>query len=94
MTWTRPKESPASRGYGTPHRRARAAAMAKLKRAGSGTCCLCGAPIHHTMGSNLHLDHNPDGNGYRGLACARCNTSDGARRGKAAQTRPRTTLEW
>lgn len=68
--------------------------MTKLKRDGIGTCCLCGTPIHHSMGSNLHLDHDPSGNGYRGLACAQCNTSDGGRRGKAVQTRPRTTLVW
>jgi len=99
MTWTAPKGSATSRGYGTPHRQARATAMAKLKRDGIGACCLCGQPIHHSMGSNLHLDHDPSGNGYRGLACARCNISDGSRRAAVRSSRnsqrgPSSTLVW
>jgi hypothetical protein len=32
------------------------------------------------FGDDVHLDHTPDRRGYRGLACAKCNTSDGGKR--------------
>lgn len=37
-----------------------------------------------------HLDHTPDRRGYRGVAHAKCNTSEGARRGNARRGRRRS----
>jgi hypothetical protein len=34
-------------------------------------------------GQELHLDHSPDGLGYRGMVHAFCNMSEGGRRGAA-----------
>ena len=60
-------------------------------------CVICGHPMHpRPDGSTtgLHADHQPGTDQYRGLAhgdpcqdCGkRCNQSDGATRGRAAQT--------
>jgi hypothetical protein len=86
MPWSRSRPRPDARGYGSEHAKVRAAYMAQLEAAGVGVCCIGGEPIYPWMGSNLHLDHTPDRTGYRGLACARHNRSDGARRGRARQT--------
>jgi hypothetical protein len=83
MPWARSRPSADKRGYGTEHRKARAAAIAQLERAGVGICCIGGERIY--PGQALHLDHTPDRNAYRGLACARHNRSDGAKRGRARQ---------
>jgi hypothetical protein len=90
MPWAKSRPSADKRGYGTEHRKARAAAIAQLERAGVGICCIGGEPIY--PGQALHLDHTPDRTGYRGLACARHNRSDGAKRGRARQNV--TTIKW
>lgn len=90
MPWDRSRPSPEKRGYGAEHRKARAAAIAQLERAGVGICCIGGEPIY--PGQSLHLDHTPDRTAYRGLACARHNRSDGAKRGRARQNV--TRLKW
>jgi hypothetical protein len=90
MPWSSSRPPPDQRGYGKAHREARAAAIAKLKRDGVGICCIGGEPIY--PGQALHLDHTPDRQSYRGLACARHNRSDGARRGRARQNA--TRLRW
>lgn len=90
MAFTRSKASSTARGYGQAHRAARAAALAQLERDGIGRCCIGGEPIY--PGQALHLDHTPDRTGYRGLACARHNRNDGARRARARQTS--SPLRW
>jgi len=90
MPWSRSRPSADKRGYGTEHRKARAAAMAQLERDGIGRCCIGGEPIY--PGQALHLDHTPDRSAYRGLACAKHNRSDGAKRGRARQNV--TSLRW
>lgn len=85
MPWSRDRPRADRRGYGTEHRKARAAAIAELERSGIGRCCIGGEPIYPHQASALHLDHTPDRTAYRGLACARHNRSDGARRGRARQ---------
>ena len=62
----------------------RATLMADLERAGVGVCCLGGEPIYPWQ--EVHLDHTADRRGYRGLACAKHNLEDGARRGRARQS--------
>lgn len=86
MPWSSSRPRSDTRGYGPDHVKARAAYMAELQAAGVGVCCIGGEPIYPSMGSSLHLDHTPDRQGYRGLACARHNRQDGARRGRARQT--------
>jgi hypothetical protein len=90
MTFARSKKSSAQRGYGQAHRDARAKALADLARIGVGVCCIGGEPIY--PGQALHLDHLPDRSGYRGLACAQHNRTDGARRGRARQNS--SSLRW
>ena len=90
MPWSRSRPPAEQRGYGPEHRKARAAALARLDRAGIGVCCLGGEPIY--PGQDLHLDHTPDHLGYRGLACARHNVQDGAKRGRGRQTS--SPLRW
>lgn len=96
MTFRRPRLPASERGYDADHRRARAAYLAAYRP--HHPCCLCGRPL----GSNpklLHLDHHPAG-GYRGLAHARCNIRDGARRGartvnlRRTVRRLRTSRDW
>ena len=88
MAFSKPKASRTARGYGTEHNRARLAALARYQP--TDPCCLCGHPLG-TNTRQIHLDHHPNG-GYRGLAHARCNVRDGARRGRARQTASR--LRW
>lgn len=90
MPWSRNRPPADQRGYGKEHRAARVAALEQLARAGVGVCCIGGEPIY--PGQALHLDHTPDRTGYRGLACARHNRSDGAKRGRARQTS--SPLRW
>lgn len=90
MAFDRVKASSTARGYDAAHRKARAAYLAQLDAAGVGVCCIGGEPIY--PGQALHLDHTPDRQSYRGLACARHNKQDGARRGRARQTSSR--LVW
>lgn len=71
------------------HRDARARLLAAFHP--GDPCCLCGRPMYPPT-SSLHADHDPFGHGYRGLAHARCNTTDGAKRGRARQLGPR--LRW
>ncbi len=92
MPWDRSRPNPETRGYGAAHRKARAAAIAQLERAGVGICCIGGEPIYPHQASGLHLDHSPDRRSYRGLACARHNRSDGAKRGRARQNVIQTRL--
>lgn len=75
----------------TAHRQARAAL---LKAYSPGDpCCLCGNPMWPPT-SKLHADHDPTGNGYRGLAHSSCNVRDGAKRGRARQNIRATQLRW
>lgn len=90
MPWKTSRPKASERGYGTQHSKARATYMAQLQRDGVGACCICGRPI--APGMDLHLDHTPDRTGYRGLAHACCNRSDGAKRGRARQTA--SLLRW
>lgn len=92
MPWKKSRPPTDTRGYGAEHRKARAAALAELEQMGVGVCCIGGEPIYPWMGPRLHLDHTPDRSTYRGLACARHNRSDGAKRGRARQTTSR--LPW
>lgn len=84
MPWSSSRPRSDARGYGYEHRQVRARYLAALERDGVGVCCIGGEPIY--PGQALHLDHTPDRQGYRGLACARHNRSDGAKRGRARQT--------
>lgn len=83
------------------HKRARAALLKDY--APGDPCCLCDHPMWPKPDgstSNLHADHIPGTDQYRGLAhgsacetCGRtCNQHDGAVRGRARQTT--TTLSW
>ena len=95
MAWTAPKASTTARGYGSRHAAQRKAALSRYQP--GDPCCLCGRPLGADT-SRIHLDHNPHG-GYRGLAHAHCNVSDGARRGAARQRRAtpvatRTSRTW
>lgn len=73
------------------HRTARAALVAAFTD--GDPCCICGHPMHPPT-RNLHADHIPGTDEYRGLAhgtpcptCGRrCNQSDGAQRGRARQS--------
>ena len=58
---------------------------------GGATCCLCHEPI--VPGTPWDLDHTPDRRGYRGVAHAHCNRSDGALRGNAKR-KLRTSRAW
>lgn len=90
--------------YATPEHRKARAALIKAYRPGD-PCCLCGHPMWPNPDgstSNLHADHTPGTNTYRGLAhgapcptCKkRCNQSDGAKRGRARQNTEATRLKW
>lgn len=103
MPWStsRPKGSGTDAIYRTPeHRRMRARLLAELERNGTGRCCIGGEPIY--FGQAVHADHCPTcrghgcgscgGVGYRGLACAAHNRSDGATRGRERQNS--SPLRW
>jgi hypothetical protein len=68
------------RGYGYKHAMARR--IAADKHHPSDPCTICHLPLGE-MSSDLHYDHQPDRDGYRGFAHAGCNRTDGARRGSA-----------
>lgn len=80
--------------YRSPeHKRARRALLAIFTP--GDPCCLCGKPMwldSNGSARKLHADHDPNTGGYRGLAHAKCNTRDGAKRGRARQIV--TTLKW
>lgn len=97
----------AARGYGGRYQADLAAWIARWRP--GDPCVLCHLPMWQRWTttrtgrkvSAIELDHTPDRAGYRGLAHAHCNRSDGARRGnsmrgqrraaaKAAGTRPQT----
>lgn len=90
----RPGADPAARGYDAAHRAARKAAIERLERDGSGSCCRCGGLI--VPGMRLHLDHTDDRQGWRGLAHARCNVRAGASNAATAANAARavTHLRW
>ncbi|MEU0040234.1 hypothetical protein [Streptomyces sp. NPDC006333] len=72
-------------GYGYEHQQLRRVLLAEAY----------GRPCHHCglamlPGQRLDLDHTADRSGYRGMAHASCNRSDGARRGNAMRRRPGT----
>lgn len=69
----------------TTHKKARAALLAAFQP--GDPCCLCGKPMYPPT-RLLHADHWPNSDQYRGLAHARCNVRDGARRGRARQDAP------
>jgi hypothetical protein len=84
MVWAVPKGTTASRGYGTPHTKARAQA-AKQHR-DSDPCARCGHPLG-PMGPWLHYDHTDRRDGYLGFSHRRCNIKAGARKGARVRNR-------
>lgn len=77
--------------YGTAHDKARNAWEKTLKERGSLPCSLCPNPVYPWQ--RWHLDHVPGTvSQYRGVAHRRCNTSDGARLGNAARTKPKRVV--
>jgi hypothetical protein len=64
-------------------RRNEATRRAWLAEAYGRPCCLCGELM--LPAQDLDLDHAPGGSGYRGLAHAACNRTDGGRRGRRRQ---------
>lgn len=99
MPWAQRRGSRAI--YQTPaHKKARAAMVAAFQP--GDPCCLCGHGMYGPT-RNLHADHAPGTDRYRGLAhgltpcqdCGkRCNVSDGAKRGRARQDARTTQLRW
>lgn len=90
MPWSR--SAGAAPVYRTAqHRKARAALLDAFQP--GDPCCLCGHPMYPPT-RYLHADHDPTTGGYRGLAHARCNVRDGARRGRARQNARTTQLQW
>lgn len=84
MPWSSSRPPASARGYGAAHRKRRSAALADLRSAGVGRCCLGGELIsaEHIDLPNSHprkvvLDHCDcrtgcdacGWTGYRGLAC-------------------------
>lgn len=95
MPWT--KRSGSAPKYRTSqHRTARARLIAAFTP--GDPCCLCNHPMWPPT-RNIHADHIPGTDQYRGLAhgspCPTCgvccNQVDGARRGRAKQGAPRAT---
>lgn len=78
-----------ARGYGTEHQALRAQL---LPLAYGQNCHLCGDAME--QGQDLHLDHNEDRTGYRGMVHAACNRRDGARRGCERQRQQRLREGW
>lgn len=68
--------------YGRAHQKRRAETIGA---AVGSPCVLCGEVMDDP--ARMHLDHLPDGSGWRGFAHDRCNVRDGARRGAAARAR-------
>jgi hypothetical protein len=61
-----------SKRYSRTHKRIRAQLM-PLVRSGEARCSRCGLPIEPH--EEWHLDHNDNGNGYRGTSHVYCNTA-------------------
>lgn len=83
---TRSRLSSTQRGYGPAHRKARAKWKARIAQDGGTQCCICGYWVDPD--EQWHLDHTEDRTGYRGVAHARCNIRDGAKRGRTKQDEP------
>jgi hypothetical protein len=77
------------RGLGNHHQQPRRG-VAPTVAGGGAICCLCGQPI--LVGTPWDLDHTPDRRGYRGVAHASCNRSEGARRGNAKRGQRRSRV--
>lgn len=75
------------RGYGYQHQQIREAV---LDEAYGKPCHLCGQIMRPDQA--LHLDHDIDRRGYRGMTHADCNRRDGAKRG--AQRRRSKSITW
>jgi hypothetical protein len=97
MPWDR--SAPADPKYKTREHREARAALLTIYQPGD-PCCLCGHPMWPPT-RNLHADHVPGTDEYRGLAhgsvpcetCGvKCNVVDGSRRGRARQDT--TQLQW
>lgn len=92
-----PKLSTTQRGYGSPHRQAREAALEDLRRYDGQPCHHCTKPMWYAARARLDLDHTDDRAGYRGLAHASCNRRAGqakAMRIRAAQNTVRRSRNW
>lgn len=90
------KLPPNRRGLGYLHKQLRAAAIQELLDNESRgdpppLCHFCGKPM--STNQKLHLDHNTERTGYRGLAHAGCNTRDGANKVNRSKKR-RHSREW
>ena len=57
----------------------------RVVQAGLAYCCLCGKWLHPD--APFDLDHMPGTDLYRGVACRRCNRSEGAARGNRGRGR-------
>lgn len=68
--YAKPKGTPAERGYGTAHRRARQR-IAHHVNTGNATCARCGQPIR--PGQPWDLDHTDDRTSYLGPSHRHCN---------------------
>jgi len=83
------------------HRRYRAGLVAQLKREGYLLCTARSGlpqPAHHqpqrSARDGLHAGHDDSGKQYDGRQHNACNVKDGARRGRAKQSRRATSLRW
>jgi hypothetical protein len=83
-----------ARGYGSEHQRARAQ-LAPVVAEGRAWCtepvCLMRSRWIRP-GSDWDLAHLPDRSGYRGPAHARCNRSEGSKRGNRGRGRRRPVI--
>ena len=73
-----------ARGYGYQHRKLRRQ-WAHVVETGQAYCTRCGGWI--VPGTPWHLDHDDMRQAYLGVAHAKCNLVDGARKGYKAQQR-------
>lgn len=74
------------RRYSSAHQRLRAAVAVAVEQGGAN-CTRCGLPI--APGEAWDLDHEDDGNGYRGPSHASCNRAT-----TPPASRPRADLCW
>lgn len=74
--------TPAQRGYDAQHRALRAQWQRRIDAGERVVCATCPTLI---TGTAWQLGHDHERGGYLGPQCVRCNTSDGGRRGRAAQ---------
>ena len=70
-----------SRGYDASHDQLRAEWQRRIDAGEHIICATCPTPI---TGRAWQLGHDHDRGGYLGPQCARCNASDGGRRGASA----------